>query len=89
MIPSGTILNSASGTPRRVGDVLDALLAIAGVQARIEVDGARLRPSEIPTASGDATAARRLLNWTPRIAWDRTLADVLEDWRGRVSAEAS
>ncbi len=56
--------------------MLDSLLAIAGVQARIEVDAGRLRPSEIPTATGDAAAARRLLDWTPRIAWETTLADV-------------
>ena len=88
-IPSGTILNIASGTPRRVGDVLESLLALAGVTARIEVDTARLRPSEIPIATGNADAARGLLDWAPRIAWETTLADVLEDWRGRVSVETS
>jgi GDP-4-dehydro-6-deoxy-D-mannose reductase len=47
-----------------------------------------LRPSEIPVASGNADAARALLDWAPRIAWETTLADVLEDWRGKVSVEA-
>jgi GDP-4-dehydro-6-deoxy-D-mannose reductase len=87
-IPSGAILNIASGIPRRVGDVLESLVALAGVTARIEVDPTRLRPSEIPVASGNADAARALLDWAPRIAWETTLADVLEDWRGRVSVEA-
>ncbi len=86
-IAPGTILNIASGMPRRVGDVLDALLALAGVAARIETDAARLRPAEIPTASGDAAAARGLLGWAPRIPWETTLADVLTDWHGRVSME--
>lgn len=86
-LPPGAILNVASGIVRRVGDVLDSLLTIAGVKAQIEVDTTRLRPSEIPIASGDAAVARRLLDWTPRIAWETTLADVLKDWRGRVSTE--
>lgn len=86
-IPNGAILNIASGTARRVGDVLAELLAIAGVHAAIQTDQDRLRPSEIPTASGDAAAARALLGWRPQIAWGTTLADTLDDWRGRILAE--
>ncbi len=86
-LPPGLILNIASGAARRIGDVLDELLLIAGVEARIEPDAGRLRKSEIPTASGDSAAAARLLEWTPRIAWRTTLTDVLADWRTRVAAE--
>ena len=82
-IAPGTVLNLASGTPRRIGAVLDELLAIAGVAARIEADPARLRRADIPLACGDARRARALLGWEPRIRWERTLGDVLEDWRGR------
>ena len=87
-LPSGTVLNLASGVPRRIGDVLAELIDIAGIAAEIEVDGGRLRRSEIPTATGDASRAAQLLGWTPQIAWRQTLTDVLDDWRGRVSTEA-
>ena len=70
-----------------MGDVLADLLAIAGVEAAIETDADRLRPAEIPQACGNATAARTLLGWAPRIAWHDTLADTLADWRARVLAE--
>ena len=83
-MPGGTILNLASGLSRRVGDVLDDLLAVAGVQAEITVDPDRLRPSDIPVAAGDASAARAALGWTPQIAWRDTLADVVDYWRNRV-----
>jgi GDP-4-dehydro-6-deoxy-D-mannose reductase len=86
-IPPGAILNIASGTARRVGDVLDELVAIAGVDVRIEPDAARFRKAEIPVATGNAAAAGRMLDWAPRIAWRTTLADVLADWRARVAAE--
>ena len=86
-LPPGTILNLASGASRRIGGVLDALLALAGVTADIRTDQARLRPSDIPRAAGDAAAARRLLGWAPAVAWERTLADVLDDWRARVAHE--
>lgn len=83
----GVILNIASGTPRRIADVLEALLAVAGIEARIETDADRLRPSDIPAASGDAGRARALLGWAPAIPWERTLADVYADWQRRIGHE--
>ena len=80
----GAVLNLASGTPRRVGDVLAALLELAGVEAEVETDAARLRPSDISTATGDARRVHDVLGWRPAIPWERTLADVLADWSGRL-----
>lgn len=85
----GTVLNIASGTPRRVGDVLDALLAEAGVDATVETDAARLRPADIPTATGDSSRARSLLGWEPVVPWPQTLRDVLADWAARVQPASS
>lgn len=80
----GTILNIASGQPRRIGDVLTDLLAASGVTAAVETDAGLLRPSDIPVALGDARQARGLLDWQPRIPWEQTLHDLLEDWSGRL-----
>lgn len=80
----GAVLNVASGTPRRVGDVLAALLGLAGIEAEIETDAARLRPSDISTATGNSRHAHDVLGWWPSIPWERTLEDVLADWSGRL-----
>ena len=82
----GIILNLASGTPRRIGDVLDDLLRLAGVEAAPETGAALLRPTDIAVACGDAALARSLLDWAPRRAWEETLRDVLADWTARVRA---
>lgn len=87
-LPGNTILNIASGTPRRIGDVLGALLALAKIAVRVEEDPARLRPSDIPRAIGDSRRARALLGWEATIPWEQTLADVLDDWRARARHEA-
>lgn len=84
----GTVLNLASGQPRRVGDVLAALMAAAGVQAEVTTDATRLRPTDIPVAIGNPALARHRLGWAPAIPWDQTLADVLADWQGRVGGKA-
>ena len=83
-IAPGTVLNIASGVPRRVGDVLGGLLEQAAVRVTVETDAARLRPSDIPRAAGHPSRAHEVLGWTPDIPWEQTLADVLEDWRARV-----
>ena len=83
-LPRGTVLNVASGQPRRVGDVLQSLLDAAGVTAEVQTDSARLRPTDIPLAAGDAGLARRLLGWAPTIPCTQTVHDVLADWRARV-----
>lgn len=80
----GTILNISSGEGRRIGDILDALLALSGVHATVETETARLRRAEIPLAAGDSTLARDTLGWAPAIPWETTLRDVLHDWQGRV-----
>ena len=84
----GTIFNLASGTPRRIGDILADLLRLAGISAEIATGTALLRRAEIPSASGNAAAARAALGWVPAIPWEQTLADVLADWRERVMREA-
>jgi nucleoside-diphosphate-sugar epimerase len=84
-VPPGTILNIASGTARRIGDVLQGLLAVSGVSVAIENDAGRARPSDIPHATGNAARLRALLGWEPAIPWEHTLRDVLDDWTVRVA----
>jgi len=81
----GTVLNVASGQPRRVGDVLTALMDAAGVQAEVITDAGRLRPTDIPIAVGNAALARRLLDWAPKIPWNQTIVDVLAHWKIKVN----
>ena len=83
-LPNGTILNLASGNPRRIGTMLADMIALSGLQIEIEPDPARMRPSDIPRAVGNADRARALLGWEARIAWQQTLGDVLADWKERI-----
>ncbi len=81
----GTILNIASGTAYRMRDLLDRLLALSSVQISVEQDPTRMRPVDIERIAGDASLARRLLGWAPAHDIGKTLADILDDARARVS----
>lgn len=85
-LPSGTILNIASGTAYRMGNLLDRLIAAAGVAIRVEQDPTRMRPADLPRIVGNPSLAHRLLGWIPRSGIDAILADVLGHCRGVVSA---
>jgi GDP-4-dehydro-6-deoxy-D-mannose reductase len=82
----GTAFNIASGTPRRIGDVLDALIARIGLTVEIQTDATRLRPTDVVKAIGNPGRAKAMLGWNPKIPWDETLDSVLDDWRERVRA---
>ena len=78
---AGRPYNVCSGQAYRVRDLLDALLALAGAPIAIEVDPARLRPSDNPVIVGDPTRIAKETGWTPAIPIEQTLADLLDYWR--------
>jgi GDP-4-dehydro-6-deoxy-D-mannose reductase len=76
-LEAGAVFNLASGTPRRIGDILDMLIATSGIRIEVRTDPALMRPVDIPRTAGDASKAQRLLGWAPTIPFETTLRDVL------------
>ena len=81
----GRAYNVCSGRAVRIGDVLDALLALSRTSVRIEMDQQRLRPSDVTLVVGDGTRLREELGWTPRYSLEKSLRDTLDWWRAQVS----
>ena len=89
LVASGTPgrpYNVCSGRAYRIGDILDLLLDRARIDVEVRVDPARLRPHDVPLVLGDPGRVSAETGWTATIPMERTLDDVLEDWRGRVRA---
>lgn len=73
----GSVYNVASGQAHSIGEVLEQLLAISGVEARVECEQSRVRPVDLPVLCGDASRLEAL-GWRRR----RTLGEALEGlWR--------
>jgi len=87
-IPSGTILNIASGIPRRMRSLLEAMIAISGVEVTVSYDKSRARPGDIQRFVGDASKARQILDWSPRYPIEETLRDILRHADQTVGLEA-
>jgi GDP-4-dehydro-6-deoxy-D-mannose reductase len=77
----GRTYNVCSQVPRTMRSLLEGLIEAFGVDARIEVDQARLRRVDQPTFYGDVSALRADTDWEPSFRMERTLADLAETTR--------
>lgn len=76
----------ASGRSHAMNEVLATLRGLASIPIEVEIDNARLRPSDVPILEGNADKFRERTGWRPEIPLTKTLADLLDYWRERVSA---
>jgi GDP-4-dehydro-6-deoxy-D-mannose reductase len=84
----GKVFNIASGEPRRIGDILEALLNRSAMRPQVDVELSRLRPTDVERVVGDATHAHSILGWQAVVPWDETLSTVMADWRLRSADQA-
>jgi GDP-4-dehydro-6-deoxy-D-mannose reductase len=85
-VSTGTY-NVGSGRTVKMAQVLELLVGLARVPVRVERDEARVRPAEIPRLAVDATRLQAATGWEPEIPLERTLADTVEWWRARGTAD--
>lgn len=85
---AGEAYNLGSGRARPIRAIVDTLLARASTAIAVTPDPERMRPSDVPRTECDAGKARRELGWQPEISFEQTVADVLDEWRARVAADA-
>lgn len=84
----GEVYNVCSGQGTSIRDLLDVLLDLSTRRGiAVQVDPARLQPSDVPTQVGDAGRLHALTGWTPLIPFRQTLEDVLNYWRTKVNEE--
>ena len=83
---AGEAYNVCRGEVVRLTEVVRLLAARARVSVRIEVDPARVRPADVPWLAGDPAKLARDTGWRAEIPFERTLDEVLEEWRGWASA---
>lgn len=82
----GTVYNVASGIPRPVRAIVEALVARARVPIRIEQDPSRFRPNDVPVLVGNAGRLKDATGWRPEIPFERMISDLLDFWRKTATA---
>jgi GDP-4-dehydro-6-deoxy-D-mannose reductase len=77
----GRPYNVCSGRAITIRELLDRLIARAGIAVRIRVDPERYRPNDFPLLVGDPGRIHREVGWTADIPLEQTLDDLLRHWR--------
>jgi GDP-4-dehydro-6-deoxy-D-mannose reductase len=77
---NGEIYNVCSGVERSVRSVLERLLELSGVQAKIVTDPARARPSDQPRVWGSHEKLTRHTGWMAQVPMDETLLNLYRYW---------
>lgn len=83
---SPIILNVGTGRSVPIGEIIETLCRLAGVEPTIDVDPELVRPGEPHEIVGDSTALAEAVGWSPRIPLATTLADMLEDAQQHAAA---
>ena len=78
---AGDVYNVCSSKPVKIGDVLQTLLDISGVKAKVEVDPKKFRPTDEPVVVGNNRKIKRECGWKPKTSLKKTLEDTLNYWR--------
>jgi len=82
----GAVYNVCRGEGVRLTAVVERLVARCRVPVRVEADPSRFRPADVPWLVGDPARIVDDTGWRAEIPLETTLADVLEEWRGRARA---
>lgn len=78
---TGEAYNAGRGETYRIQDLLDRLIAQARVVVEVRQRSEPARKADTTVTRADPRKLRTTTGWAPRIPLDRTLADILDDWR--------
>ncbi len=86
---SGELYLIGSDQIHTMKEVLDMLISLStkAKDIRVEVDPARVRPTELMTFIGDFTKFKKLTGWELTYKLDETLKDVLDYWRNFIDRD--
>jgi len=83
---SGEYYNIGGEHVARIGEMLDYLISLSTMdEITIEVDESRLRPIDADLQIPDTTKFRDHTSWSPEIPFEKTMQDLLDYWRDRIS----
>ncbi len=84
----GAVYNIGSGKAHSIRALLDTLLDLSDTDITVKHDPRRMRPSDVPRMVCDARRLYTDTGWQPKIAFEQSLSDVLNEWRQRVTTDS-
>lgn len=83
----GEVYNIASSHGTLVRHIAETLVSLSSVPIALKIDKSLWRKNDVPRIVGDASKFRRDTGWRPEIPLERTLLDLLNEWRRKVASQ--
>ena len=83
----GEVFNVGGNTVKSIQEILDILLSFSKLdksKITFEVDPKLLRPYDVMKQTVDISKLMNTIDWKPTIPIEKTMEDLLNDWRNRV-----
>lgn len=81
---AGEVYNVCSGVEYRIGDLLERLIALAGVEVAVERAADRVRPGEQRRMRGDPRKILEATGWRAATPIETSLRAALDYWEGQL-----
>lgn len=81
----GDVYNAGSGVAPSMQEVLNRLLALAGIHVEVQQQAIEKRAADAGVLRADAGRLRREIGWQPAFSLDESLRDILDYWKRRSS----
>lgn len=85
----GAVYNLCSGRSVSMGEVLATLASLARVPLTVTEGPTRAAGALGRSLYGSAARFEAVSGWRPEIPFERTLADLLDEWRARIASESA
>lgn len=72
-------INVCSGVGVAIGNVLEQLIKMSGLEVTVEIDPAKVRPHDPGRLVGSPRRLQELTGWVPRYTMQQTLSDIWRD----------
>lgn len=76
----GEAYNVCSGNAIQIGEVLERMIKLSGIQIQVKVEQERVRPVDEPVITGDPTKIKKDCSWKQNYDIDTTLKDSIDFW---------
>lgn len=83
----GEVYNIGGTTTLSVGEFLELLKKHSKAEIPSRVDPSLLRPSDVTLQIPDTSKFNNATGWSPKISFDESVRNLLEEWRERTSRE--
>ena len=78
---AGDVYNICSECGTKISEILTTLLLMTDAKIETKLDGARLRPSDVPARFGDCSKFKQATGWKVELSYRQALEDMLNYWR--------